>query len=248
MIDRERVRGAFRRYTARFDDTELMIANKKRHTFHVAGNCEKIAAALGLDQAQPDLAWMIGVLHDIGRFEQIRQTHSYTDKALDHAELGVRLLFDDGLISQFADGDEEIIRKAVLFHNKLELPSTLSEEERLFCSIIRDADKTDIFRGFRENDFVSFHERTVEQVQRSRISDGVMKCFREHRTIPRSEIKTDADFFLLPYALYFGLVFPCSRELVKEQGNYRQMLDFEFTDPENRMRFEIIKREIGYRD
>ena len=102
----------------------------------------------------------------------------------------------------------------------------------------------DNFRGFHENDFYSFHERTPEEVQSSVISDAVVDCFRIHQTIPFKLIQTAADFFLLPYALYFGLVYPPSLALAGEQGNYHKMLEFRFQNPVNAEKFETIKAEI----
>ncbi len=243
-MNKQSILNIFNNYTAQFDSGNLMVSNKKKHTLHVADNCEWIAGNLRLTPEQIYLAWLIGMLHDIGRFDQIKRTAAYDDEKLDHAEIGVKLLFDDGLIHQITDQNHDIIRKAVMYHNKLELPINLSDTEQLFCNIIRDADKTDIFRGFHESDFESFHECTPENVQKSAITDGVMQCFIEHRTIPFDVIKTKADFFLLPYALLFGIVYPCSFELIEEQGNYKRMLDFSFENDDNREKFEKIKQEV----
>ena len=136
------------------------------------------------------------------------------------------------------------IRLAVLYHNRLELPSNLTGREKLFCNIIRDADKVDNFRGFIDNDFISFHERSLHSVQHSSISQEIMDCFNNHSTIPHCLIKTDADFFLLPYALLFGIVYECSYKLVELQGNFKKMLQFQFESKGNREKFDLIKRSI----
>lgn len=242
MIDRNRVQEEFDSYTSQFDDSNLLISNKKSHTIHVAENSEWIAKELGLADDIVEVSWLIGMLHDIGRFEQVKRINGYTDENLDHAEIGVRVLFYEGLINRFIDDVRwsEFIYKAIKYHNKLDTPDELGEQDRLFCNIIRDADKTDNFRSFCETDFASFHERTLKAVQDSEITEGVMQCFREHRTIPHAVIKTDADFFLLPYALYFGLVFDCTRALVEKQGYYTQMLSFEFFRQDNREKFKDI--------
>ncbi len=61
---------------------------------------------------------------------------------------------------------------------------------------------------------------------------------------PFELISSLADFFLIPYALFFGLVYPVSRRLADEQDNYRKMLDYQFTSEENRIKCEIIKSAI----
>lgn len=247
-MERDAVKQAFIEYTSRFDSSILMVRNKILHTWHVASNSEEIAERLQLSKQEIDLAWIIGILHDIGRFEQISKTHSYTDsEALDHADLGVKLLQSDKVFTSLGiiQEDMEMIKTAIRYHNKLDLPVNLSIEEFLFSNIVRDADKIDNFRGFVESDFVSFHERTWDEVQNSDISDEVMQCIYEHRTIPHGIIATAADFFLLPYALYFGLAFDCSRSIAEEQGYYSQMLEFEFLRERNRSCMTAIRREVG---
>ena len=62
------------------------------------------AISLGLDKADTDLAWLIGMLHDIGRFEQLKNYGTFSDAdSIDHAHYGVHLLFDEGLIWKFVD-------------------------------------------------------------------------------------------------------------------------------------------------
>lgn len=40
-----------------------------------------------------DLAWLIGILHDIGRFEQLRRYQTFFDyRSMDHAKYGVHVL------------------------------------------------------------------------------------------------------------------------------------------------------------
>ena len=243
-VVKDRALTAFKHYTSAFDQSNIQIANKIRHTRHVAKNCERIAMALG---GNSELAWLIGVLHDIGRFEQIRVVHGYDDsKGIDHGDYGECLLFEEGKIREFITDDsaDEIIRKAVKYHNKYGLPDGLSNKELIYCNIIRDADKIDNFRGFHENDFYSFHERTPEEVQHSHISDAVVDCFSRHETIPFEQIASAADFFLIPYALIFGIIYDESMRIIDEQGYYTRMLDFDFGYPENREKFEFIKKEI----
>lgn len=57
-------------------------------------------------------------------------------------------------------------------------------------------------------------------------------------------IKSPADFFLLPYAMIFRIVYDCSFRLIEERGNYKRMLDYSFERAENQQKFEEIKREI----
>ena len=75
-----------------------------------------IASELHLSEDDVELAKMIGLLHDIGRFEQAIKYDNFDDyNTMDHAEYGVKILFKDGMIRKFIDTDEydEIIKKAI---------------------------------------------------------------------------------------------------------------------------------------
>ena len=48
---------------------------------------------MGLTGEDKDVAWLLGMLHDIGRFEQIRCFGTFNDgMSVDHAELGADIL------------------------------------------------------------------------------------------------------------------------------------------------------------
>ena len=64
---------AFNSYVARYDVSDERIALKVEHTYEVAKLCDEIARGEGLPPADVDLAWLCGLLHDIGRFEQLRR-------------------------------------------------------------------------------------------------------------------------------------------------------------------------------
>lgn len=70
IIDRDFVSRKFNDYVAAYradGDTKVLL--KVEHTYRVAALSEQIAKTIGLHEAGVDLAWLIGMLHDIGRFE-----------------------------------------------------------------------------------------------------------------------------------------------------------------------------------
>ena len=69
MLDRQKARAAFAAYVAPYDMENPRIALKVAHTYRVAALCERIARAEGLSSEEADIAWLCGLLHDIGRFE-----------------------------------------------------------------------------------------------------------------------------------------------------------------------------------
>ena len=157
IIDRDRARTAFDAYVAAYDPSNPRIALKVEHTYRVAEVAHRIAMGLGLDERDVDLAWLCGLLHDMGRFEQVRRWDTFRDAdSTSHARLGEKVLFGsrehlgkpiagsgEPRIRDFvADASEdEVIRIAVCLHSDYRLPAGLDERTRMFCDITRDADK-----------------------------------------------------------------------------------------------------------
>ena len=72
MIDISKAKNAFKKYISDYNINDSKISLKIIHMYHVADNSATIAQMLGLDVDEQKLAELIGLLHDIGRFEQIR--------------------------------------------------------------------------------------------------------------------------------------------------------------------------------
>ena len=93
-IDRSKVLRAFSDYVEAYDSCNQRITLKIEHSKRVAGLCERIAESNGLKQDDLDLAWTIGLLHDMGRFEQLRRWGTFSDaRSTNHAKLGAEVLF-----------------------------------------------------------------------------------------------------------------------------------------------------------
>ena len=123
------------------------------------------------------MARLIALLHDIGRFEQSKMSSDVYDIAdatfFDHAQYGVKILFEDNLIRNFIDDNsyDNIIYKAILNHNRLEIEEGLNEKELLHAKIIRDADKIDNFRvKLTENFKVLLGTEDIEKISNEKIS------------------------------------------------------------------------------
>nr|MCR4902705.1 HD domain-containing protein [Butyrivibrio sp.] len=93
-INREQVKKIFADYTADYDINDVKVRLKVDHTYRVAELCDKIAQSLYLSKEDTDLAWLLGMLHDIGRFEQLRRYNTFIDAvSVNHAALSADILF-----------------------------------------------------------------------------------------------------------------------------------------------------------
>lgn len=225
MFDKDEAKGVFTRYTDQYDPGNIMVFLKIEHTFLVAELAERYAKAQGMCISDVNLAWFLGLLHDVGRFEQVRRFGTYVDSlSVDHAELSGDILFRDGLIEAFPkEGLPEdwrsISETAIRLHNKLNLPDTLDERTLLFSEILRDADKTDIFRVVASIPFVDrLGNSRTNYNETGEASPEVMECVLEHRCVPRNLRRSPFDGLILDCCMAFELVFEISRRTVSEQG------------------------------
>ena len=245
MVDRERVIQSFNDYASGYDSSDEKIRLKIVHTFKVASLCEKISRSISLDDDDCDLAWFIGMMHDIGRFEQVRRFSSFFDTGLvDHAEFGADLLFGDGLLAWFADECDPVVEVAIRMHNKLKVGQGLSAREAMFCNIVRDADKIDILRVNVDSPASEIYNCTPEAVREASISPEVEEVFYQHRCVPRELRRTEADLVVSHGCLCYELVYPFSTEEVLRQGFVFQLLSFPTDNPETARKLKAMNAHM----
>lgn len=245
--DRERIRGTFAAYAARYDDSNPKIKLKIDHTYRVAALCDRIAEDIGLDAEDKATAWCIGMLHDIGRFEQVRRYNTFSDAdSVDHAVLGLELLFEDGLIRDYLPDPsrDEIIRKAIACHNLYKLPDDLSEKERLFCKLIRDADKVDILKVNCLTPMEDIYNTTTAALKQAAITPAVMNAFYEEHTVLRSLRRTPIDHLISMLSLVYELEYPISLKIAKEQGYLETLMAFESENPDTIEKLQAARRHL----
>ncbi len=247
LIDREIVTRAFDQYTALYNANDPKIKLKIDHTYRVAALCAKIARSTGIRNV--DMAWLSGMLHDIGRFEQVKRYNTFVDAdSVDHAQLGADMLFHDGLLEQFKVGlsktEKHILELCIRSHSAYRLSVGLNETETSYCNVLRDADKIDIFRVNCDTPPEEIYNVSSEELKTSAVSEEVKDCFRNHTAVMRKLKKTAIDYIVGHVCLAFELVYPVSREIAREQGYVDRLLSFESDNPDTKNWFEYMKNNI----
>lgn len=250
MIDFRKAQEYFKKYLSSYDLNDGMIQLKIKHTYGVVSLSEYIAKDLNLSEEDVDLAKLIALLHDIARFEQAKKYGDY--KNVDHADLAVKILFEDNLIRNFIEEDiyDSIILKSIKNHNKLQIEKGLSERELLHAKIIRDADKTDNFRVKASDRFEDIFNSSKERLENDIITEKIYNDFMSNRIIISKERKTDMDCWISYIAFIFDYNFLSGLKYIKEK-NYINILvdriDYKISDTKNKME-EIRKHAINYID
>ena len=211
----------FNAYVNHYDVSDGKVRLKIVHTYHVMALAKKIAQRLHLSQEDIELAELIGLLHDIGRFEQLRKYNDFRDYLTeDHAELSVKVLKENNLIRQFRPDprDDDIIFAAIANHNKLSVEEGLNERQLLHAGIIRDADKTDIYRVRVEDAVSDVLPCTQEEVENSLITPAVYETFMQGKCIPGDIRKLPLDYWVSGLAMVFDYNYLPSLEILKESN------------------------------
>ena len=131
------------------DDADIMfgIQMKEKHTGYVTANARELAEHLELSEHDVELAELVGLLHDVGRFRQWQLYQTFVDaKSEDHADLGVKVIKELPFYDMLTEMEKSLLLFAIQNHNKKEIAPAPDKRHLLFAQIIRDADKLDIFR------------------------------------------------------------------------------------------------------
>ena len=272
VINRKNVINAFAEYVRNYDPSDEKIKLKIDHTYRVAGLCQRIAESLGLSEPDVDIAWLLGMLHDIGRFEQIRRFGTFNDvQSVDHAEFGADLLFKEGLIRKFAEGyyeecelarsgneeaeqiiknnehhnkDTGLLEMAIRQHNKYRVKEDLTERQRMFCDILRDADKVDIFKVNADIPMEIIYDVTTEELKNGVITKEVLESFYKKETVLKSVRRSAVDHIVGHISLLFELVYKESYRQAKEQGYVYKLLNFKSDVPEVNAEFDDMRKYV----
>lgn len=245
MIDFETSRRALNAFLNNYNTSDCKIELKLKHTFGVVKCTELITKSLNLTEEQTQLAKIIALLHDIGRFYQVRKFGTFEDyRTLDHAKYGVAILFENDLIRSFIKEDkyDEIIKQSILNHNKHKIDKNLTADELLYAKIIRDADKMDNFRVKSTYDLYTIANIDKKEIESAYISENIFNAFMSCQTILSNERKTSMDIWISFIAFIFDLNFTVSLEYILNNDYINKLVDrIEYKNIETKLKMEQIR-------
>lgn len=216
----------FEDYVHSFDMNNPKIIHKYNHTYRVVEYAKEIAKSLNLNEKEETRACICALFHDLGRFPQATIYDSFKDsESFDHGDKSYEILKENNY-------DDEIVLKAVKYHNKKDVP-IFDELTNMHLKIVRDADKIDIMNHFGnkecENNF--------------KIKDEIMECFLNHKLLDNSMGDTDFIYTLRNLAFIFDINYKKSIEIILKQDliNYKLKI---LRSMNNSKEIDIIEKEI----
>lgn len=221
----------FEAYTSPFLENESIsfaVNLKLEHIAQVRVEMEALCRSISLPDEDRRLALAIARLHDVGRFPQIARYGTLSDsRSENHATLALKAIEQAGLLDYLTAREARTIRIAIANHNRPILKDDLDSRTHLFCQLIRDADKLDIWRVFLETDAKGsqadkdtlFHDypRVPE------ISEAILTPILDGKAAAYSDIASRNDFRILTLSWVFDLNFPHSRKVVIERDYLGRM-------------------------
>lgn len=212
-------------YTGGADEfLDRHVRLKEDHTARVCEEMRFLTEALRLEAEDANLAQAAALLHDLGRFEQIRRYRTYVDpKSVNHCLLGVKILDQERILDGIATVEQTILRAAVQWHGARTLPEDLEERTGLFCRLIRDADKLDVLGLLIEN-FRRYYadpdhfDLEVEFPDEPRVSEHVLEAILNNHLVDYRQIRTlhDAQMVLLGWVFDMNFV-PAIKKVLDRQ-------------------------------
>lgn len=227
--------------------TEDQIRNftiKKEHSLRVVELSASLAASLKLTGDDFQVAYLAALFHDIGRFKQLAEYHTFDDsKSVDHADLSVSLLKESDIIRQTGCAGEELVFYAIEFHNKFELPKNLSERELLHARLLRDADKLDILHVlttyYTDKNSVPNHTLTWELPKGNSVSPNVAREIMAGKLVSKKEVISELDVKVMQLSWVYDLNFKPSFEYLLKMRFLEKIYQ---TLPKNDMIIDIFRK------
>lgn len=249
MIDLQRAKRAFQNYITSYDSGIGLIKLKIIHTYKVMEIMEQLCEWLHLNKEDTNLALLIALLHDLGRFEQYKRYQSFEDyKTIDHALFSSQLLFKNNLIRDFIQDDQydEIIKIAIEQHNKYKVDDGINERTLMFVHLIRDADKLDNFRVKETETMETLFNISLDELEKEDISDMIYDQFMNNELIYGPDRKTHLDMWISYIAFIFDLHF--KESLIYIHENHWVDRSFNRVQPQKKevqIKYDQLKKSIS---
>lgn len=192
------------------EEVQQAIRLKEVHTGIVTSIAVELAKHLGLAVHDVQLAEIMGLFHDVGRFRQFTIYRTFNDAVSeDHAALGLKALDELPFFSRLAPADEALVRFAIWNHNKKVIAPTEDARELFFARLLRDADKLDIFRVLRP---------FLAPPDGSGVSPDFLEKFIAGEQVDYTQIRTMDDRKLVRLMWVYDVNFSWTLRRIRERG------------------------------
>ncbi len=181
---------------------------KLTHTLNVVKESLWLSQNSQFSNYDLQLAGIIGLLHDIGRFPQLQRYQTFNDRvSCNHAVLSLSVIRNKHLLAALPPQDRQIIQTAVIWHNQKDLPASLPPRLFQFAGLIRDADKLDIFRvlltEYATHDPARIQTVDLDLPEGEDCSQSLLKAITSGRMGDAADVQSRLDLHLVRLSWVF---------------------------------------------
>jgi hypothetical protein len=181
---------------------------------------------------QKNIAYVIALFHDLGRFEQFVQYKTYNDsRSADHNKIALSVIRKRNLLDGVDEKEKDLIEKAIEYHSIKQLPESLNGDCLLFSRLIRDADKIDIYYvvteyyGRYKKDPGNF-KLEIEFPNVPYYSCYILEDVLAGKKIDNSRLETWNDMKILQLSWVYDVNFTQTLERIKERKFLEMIFSF----------------------
>jgi len=231
-------------FTKLTESQQLNFAIKRDHSLRVADIALLLADKLEWTDEEKQIAFLIGLFHDIGRFSQVVEFDTFSDdKSIDHAENAVKILKEGNLFEVLNFENKELVFAAILNHNKFKISDGLTGQELIHAKLIRDADKMDIFKVLTEyylkrNGKLN-HTLTWELPKGTVVSPSVAKEVLAGKMVSKKNVASEIDVKIMQLSWVYDLNFRTTFEYL---AKHRYLESVYNSLPKNDLVIEIYRK------
>lgn len=248
----DKIKDQFAAYAHSFFDEvdekqQALMDLKLKHTYFVADLAREIAERSGWSEEECNCAEAVGILHDTGRFSQIRDFSTFHDKAtVCHGERGYEEAKTHGLCNHLDAERIPAMLNSVRYHNRRFLPEGLPEEHYKYLNIVRDADRLDIYRvvnrALKNGDNDKHPEITRGITQEKRVTPALIEAVQRQEQVDYDLVQTLADRMLLQLSWLHIMTHKATLQVFEERGYLDIMTEYLPETPEITAIIENIRQ------
>ncbi len=232
-------------------DQRYHIELKRRHSLRVCAQMKHLAQQLNLGHTEIETARIIGLLHDVGRFEQYARFQTYFDSiSFDHAAASAEIIQNKGLLADLPPALQEQVICAIRHHNKAAVPPELSGSRLFWTRMIRDGDKLDIWRIVLSDYCSPAHGKEngsglfKNYSQNPEITDKVYAAVMNATVVNMGDAVTLNDLKLMQMAWIFDLNFRPALQMVRRRRYLEKIYNTMPADPRIMSAYRHIKEYL----
>ncbi|MHC4124125.1 MAG: HD domain-containing protein [Planctomycetota bacterium] len=226
----------FRDYVAGFySDDEFVndhIKLKEDHSIRTCQEMNYLTEHLRLSDNQKNIAEVIALFHDLGRFRQFMEYRTYNDQqSTNHCRLALEVLEQTKILDSLNDNEKEWINRAIEYHGLKQLPEGLNGDCLSFSKLIRDADKLDVYYVVTDY-YAQYNENPegfkleMEFPDEPGYSSELVWDVLEGRRADYSKLTNWNDMKILQLGWVYDVNFTSTLRRIKERRFLEMILDF----------------------